>query len=376
MKHIVFNHVFLKQVILRSAVVSFAIMAAATAWADGPTAEAARQSMATDRAMVDRSGHPRSQRAQWVYRIVAKWGTHVHEAYRTDPRRWADSMAQVFAKASNDALQRAAAARTFAAMNDALLAGTNPAAMQSDAAPTLRGGGSKRIAARSLGDPAQDLVYVPVTPCRILDTRIVGGPIPANSFRDFDLTDVVRFAPQGGDTSNCNVGDKGSFAAAAINFTVVTPNAAGYITTFPYLASQPTAATINYVAGDIRNGLAITRLDQSSANYEFSVYSFAQTHLVADVVGYFREPEATALECVNVVGPVTNTTAGVASLVSPSCPTGFKAVSGSCKIQNLGLVVYNIGGQTSDSNYSCQYYNPSGTRPMTSEVRCCRTPGI
>ena len=54
--------------------------------------------------MVDRSGNPRSRRAQWVYRIVAKWGPHVQEAYRTDPRRWAESMGQVFAKASPDAL--------------------------------------------------------------------------------------------------------------------------------------------------------------------------------------------------------------------------------------------------------------------------------
>jgi hypothetical protein len=365
----------MKHVLLKRALISFAMVTAATAWARDSTPDTTRQSKATDRAMVDRAGNPRSLRAQWVYRIVAKWGGHVQEAYRTDPRRWAESMAQVFAKASPDALKRAAEARTFAAMNDALLAGTNPAALQATTASAPNGASSKRIATRSLGDLDRDLVYVPVTPCRILDTRIAGGPIPANSFRDFDLTDVIRYAPQGGDTSNCNVGDKGSFAAAAINFTVVTPSAAGYITAFPYLSSQPTAATINYVAGDIRNGLAITRLDQSAATNEFSVYSFSQTHLVADVVGYFREPEATPLECVTLTTPITGVSSGIANFSSPSCAVGYTAVSGSCRSETFAAIVYIHGGYTSEMQHTCQYSNPSGIRQITANVRCCRIPG-
>lgn len=321
---------------------------------------------AQDPARVDRQGAPRSERAQWVYRIVAKWGGHVQEAYRVDPRRWADSMGPVFARASLPALRAAAEARGFAAMNDALLATSSPAGI----VPTRSKPGGK-----ALGDPGQDLVYVPVTPCRILDTRIVGGPIPANSFRDFDITDVVRFAPQGGDTSNCNVGDKGSFAAAALNITVVSPNTAGYITAFPYLASQPTAATLNYVAGDIRNGLAIVRLDQSAAAYEFSVYSYAQTHLVADIVGYFREPEATALECMTLTTPVTGVPSGITTFSSPSCAAGYTAMSGSCRSEALNAIIYIHGGYISDTQYTCQYSNPNGTRQITANVRCCRIPG-
>lgn len=320
---------------------------------------------ARDPARFDRNGEARSERAQWVYRIVAKWGGHVQEAYRTDPRRWADSMGPAFARAPLPALRKAAEARSFAAMNDALLAASAPAAAL---APTG--------AAKALGDPDRDLVYVPVTPCRILDTRIVGGPIPANSFRDFDLTDVVRFAPQGGDTSNCNVGDKGSFAAAALNITVVTPNMAGYITAFPYLASQPTAATINYVAGDIRNGLAIVRLDQTSAAYEFSVYSFAQTHLVADIVGYFREPEATALECFNTADVQASTVNGVTILVAGnSCPVGYSAVSGGCKSDNIATPAFVMASYTDSSRHHCQFYLAASGRPVSAYSRCCRTAG-
>ncbi len=334
------------------AVLSLSLCVAAPAWARDPV-------------MVDRHGQPRSERAQWVYRIVAKWGGHVQEAYRLDPRRWAATMAPAFARASLPALKDAAQARSFTAMNDALLAAPSPAATL--ASSTTRKNGK-------LGDIDKDLVYVPVTPCRILDTRIVGGPIAANSFRDFDLADMPRFAPQGGDTSNCNVGDKGSFAAAALNITVVGPTTAGYITAFPYLSSQPTAATLNYTAGDIRNGLAIVRLDQTAATYEFSVYTFAQTHLVADIVGYFREPEATPLECENVSTPITNVS-GVGTMSSPSCPAGYVATSGACRSENLSLTIYNMGSYTTDQNHTCQYYSPSGVRPYSVQVRCCRVPG-
>lgn len=327
---------------------------------------------ARDPALMDREGKPRSERAQWVYRIVAKWGGHVQEAYRTDPRRWAESMGPVFARTPLPVLRKAAESRSFAAMNDVLLSVPSPAGTL---APGARAAKSTP-GTKALGDPAQDLVYVPVTPCRILDTRIAGGPIAANSFRDFDLTDVVRFAPQGGDTSNCNVGDKGSFAAAALNITVVTPNMAGYITAFPYLASQPTAATINYVTGDIRNGLAIVRLDQTPATYEFSVYSLAQTHLVADIVGYFREPEATALECVNVdSGPLLIPGNTLTTISSPSCPTGYAIVSGGCKGSEQGYAAYLMSDYTTASNHYCEYHYPPGPRFSAASARCCRTRG-
>jgi hypothetical protein len=347
----------MKHVLLKSALISFAMVAAATAWARDSTPDAARQTTATDRAMVDRAGNPRSLRAQWVYRIVAKWGAHVQEAYRTDPRRWADSMAQVFAKASPDALKRAAEARTFAAMNDALLTPLSPVGTS---APRSASGG------KALGDPDRDLVYVPVAPCRILDTRNVGGPIAANSVRDFDLADAVRYSTQGGDTSNCNVGNKGSFAAAAINFTVVNPNAAGYITAFAYLASQPTAATINYVAGDIRNGFTIVRLDQSAATNEFSVYSFAQTHLVADVVGYFINPDPVVI---GLPASYWATSTGTLPCTSYCSPEGVAAATSSgmvCKRADGSSDRYEYYYSGNVSYYSC------GPQSRTAQCSCIR----
>ncbi|MFZ5638876.1 MAG: hypothetical protein ACOY82_20075 [Pseudomonadota bacterium] len=231
----------------------------------------------------------RSERGQLVHRIVMKWGNHVQEAYRGDVRGWAMDMVPIFSSASLDTLGRAAQAKTFENMNDAFLVERG-----SDSHLGLFNGmnsGAFSTPVKALGDDASDLVFVPVTPCRIIDTRVAGGVIAGNTTRSFDVTSISSYAAQGGEASNCNgVGAAGSFAAAAINFTVVTPSAAGYITAFPFGTTQPLAATVNYTAGDIRGNLAIVKLDQGPSANEMTVYTFAQTHLVADVVGYFIEP--------------------------------------------------------------------------------------
>ena len=291
--------------------------------------------------LTDANGQPRSERGQWVYRIVAKWADHVQEAYRIDPRRWAESMSPAFARAPLPALRKAAAANSFSAMNDAVLA-----ASPSASTPTASAG------TKALGDPDRDLVYVPVAPCRILDTRIAGGPIVAGGVRNFDLADVVDFSTQGGDTGNCNVGNKGSFAAAAVHFTVVSPGIAGYITAFPYLGSRPNAATLNYAANDIRNGFTIVRLDQSAATNEFSVYSVAQTHLVADVVGYFTSAELPVSGLPDSYWATSNGDYSCGSICSPegvaaATSTGMvcKAADGSSyKIEYRGNFFYECGG--------------------------------
>ena len=46
-----------------------------------------------------------------------------------------------------------------------------------------------------------DLIYVPVDPCRIVDTRIAGGAITANTNRNFLVSGTLgELAVQGGQT--------------------------------------------------------------------------------------------------------------------------------------------------------------------------------
>jgi hypothetical protein len=309
----------------------------------------------------------RSERGELVRRIVLKWGGHVQEAYKADVGRWAGNMGSVFANSPIEALRRAADAKTFDRMNDELLVGVGkPGGSPSP----LTTSGAK--AAKVLGDAAADLVYVPVTPCRILDTRVSGTPIAANGTINIDVTSVSSYSFQGGDASNCGgVGAAGSFAAAAINFTVVTPSAAGYITAYPLLVARPLAATVNYTAGDIRGNFAVVQLDQGSSASEMTIYSFAQTHVVADIVGYYINPAPTALQCQDTANTTSSVAAGATANVSaPACPTGYTQTATNCETGSWQMpIVFSHGGTCSAQN------NSSVAADLRASRTCCRVPG-
>ncbi|HRP35987.1 MAG TPA: hypothetical protein PLI48_08915 [Gammaproteobacteria bacterium] len=310
----------------------------------------------------DKDPVARTERGQLVHDIVMKWGPHVQEAYRVKISSWTTDMRETFARIPIANLREAAAATNFEQMNEVLTG-----------APTSNAAAVKVVASveKALGDAANDLVYVPVTPCRILDTRVAGGMIGADSTRHVDVSAVTNFAFQGGDSSNCGIGDAGSFAAVAVNFTVVTPSAAGYITAFPYLGTRPLAATVNYTAGDIRGNLAIVRLDQGASASEMSVYSYAQTHLVADVVGYFTNPQATALQCISTATSNTQVNAGATSnSVAPACPAGYTQTATNCQSSTWQMpFVFFTDGVCSAQN------NSAVSATLRASRTCCRVPG-
>jgi len=310
---------------------------------------------------------------QAVYDLVQRWGPHVAEAYRLNPRDWAMEMVPLFRRSSVETLRTAASARTFDAMNDALLGNVGDLSGVPGAAPgpasARASGKSAPIKANLLGDVDKDLIFVPITPCRIIDTRIAGGQIPANSTRGFDITAVANYSFQGGDASNCGgAGAAGSFAAAVINFTVVTPSTAGYMTAFPFGGVQPLASTVNYNAGDIRGNLAVVRLDQTAATNEMSIYTFAQTHVVADLVGYFTNPGPLVFECVDTTETILSVNAGsTGNAFAPDCPSGYTQTATNCETSTWQMpFVYMSGGTCSAQN------NSSGTAQLRASRTCCR----
>jgi hypothetical protein len=146
----------------------------------------------------------------------------------------------------------------------------------------------------ALGALSSDLVYTPVTPCRIMDTRNAGadtGILTANSTRSF-VGWNGSYTVQGGDNTDCNLPFSIDNAAIVVNFTVVNPSSGGYITAYPAGAAQPLAATLNFGAGEVKGNNAFLKLNQTSGQADFNVFSTAATHLVADVVGYYARPVA------------------------------------------------------------------------------------
>src|SRR5207247_9417884 len=58
-----------------------------------------------------------------------------------------------------------------------------------------------------LGDSAADLVYTPVIPCRIIDTRLAGagGALAPGTPRDFHVSGTAGFESRGGKVGGCGV---------------------------------------------------------------------------------------------------------------------------------------------------------------------------
>lgn len=310
----------------------------------------------------------RGPRGELVHQIVMKWGSHVQEAYRANVGEWASDMVPVFAKANLDTLRRAAEAPSFDAMNEAFVGNTQ----SSSRAQNILMSDSGQMPVKTLGEVANDLVFVPITPCRIVDTRLAGGQIAANTVRSFDVTAVNDYSFQGGAASNCGgAGAVGSFAAAALNFVAVTPDAAGYITAFPFLGTQPLASTLNYTAGSIVSNYAVVKLDQGASANELSVYSYAQSHLVIDIVGYYINPQITPLDCVDTNAVAVTVAAGATSnAVASACPGTYSQTATNCESSTWQMpFVFFKGGVCSAQN------NSAASASLRASRTCCRIPG-
>jgi hypothetical protein len=76
-------------------------------------------------------------------------------------------------------------------------------------------------------------------------------------------------------------------AAVQINIAVTNTEAQGFLTLFPEGATQPTASSINFAAGDTVSNAATIPL---SATGGMTIFSKSATDVIVDVTGYFEGP--------------------------------------------------------------------------------------
>lgn len=238
-----------------------------------------------------------------------------------------------------------------------------------------------------LGSQTSDLVFTPITPCRILDTRN-GFPMGVNTTRGFNAWGS-SFTNQGGSSTNCNILESADTTALVINFTVVTPETGGYITAYPASSglNKPLAATVNFAAGAVVGNNATLKLEKSAgSSVDFRVFSTSTLHLVADVVGYYAKPKVTALECVDVLS-FANTllpNTGI-TFYSPPCSAGYTMTGGGCfqpvastgTFSLYGMTLTGADHPTNPLAQMCGVYNghPTGITNVQARGRCCRIPG-
>jgi hypothetical protein len=208
---------------------------------------------------------------------------------------------------ARDAAARAALAESIVSQREAAMGrqldAAYRAALTSDlAAQPLANlealAGDRSIGLNAIGDTAADLVFTPVTPCRVIDTRLGGGPIAANTQRNFVIAGTSGFTAQGGSPMGCGI-PLGPATSVVINFVAVFPAGAGNLRAWAVASPQPAAplaAVLNYgvVAGlpALANGIVVpicnTAVTSCAAGDLRLQADSSATDVVADVVGYFR----------------------------------------------------------------------------------------
>ena len=341
----------------RRAVAAAFVTACGVAFAN---CNAAAQTLASSHAAPNALLSIDQNRATVVDRIVADWGD-----------AFAKANAGITASQLRTLLQGMRADYLLAASLAGTLDGLRQVIAKSFAdheAPS----GKPSNASKSIGDSADDVVYTPVTPCRIIDTRNAVGPLQSNEIRTEDGFNATSFAAQGGAASNCGIPN--GVAALTLNLVAVQPSGLGHLTLWPANAPEPNASTINFDSTTITiaNG-AIVPVD-SGSNNRFNVKSVAQVHLVVDVVGYFAPPVATAVQCTSVASSGTMIpVSSDATVAFPTCASGYTRTSGTCSgtsgIPSGYLVETNASG--------CVFRNLSAvaTYSATATSVCCRIPG-
>jgi Divergent InlB B-repeat domain/Subtilase family len=129
------------------------------------------------------------------------------------------------------------------------------------------------------------LVFYPLPPCRVVDTRLptgtFGGPfLAAGISRDFPIVGNVCGAPA-------------SARALSLNVTVVPRTASlGFLTTWPSGQPRPNVSTLNSLDGSVKANAAMV---PAGTNGAVSFYASNDTELVVDIDGYFAPPSAGGL---------------------------------------------------------------------------------
>jgi hypothetical protein len=134
------------------------------------------------------------------------------------------------------------------------------------------------------------LQFVPITPCRVADTRNAPGPLggpllSSGEPRSFPITQGACGIPS-------------TAQAYSLNVTAVPTGPLGYLTLWPTGTPMPTVSLLNSLDGRVKENASIVPAGTSG---QISVYASAYnnaptlTNVILDINGYFVPPNGTTL---------------------------------------------------------------------------------
>jgi uncharacterized membrane protein YphA (DoxX/SURF4 family) len=227
-----------------------------------------------------------------------------------------------------------------------------------------------------LGSVGKDLVFTPLTPCRIFDTRTTSGgsgPIATNGIKSFKIWGAANYTSQGGAPNNCEVGAGNEIVAVALSMAVAYPAGQGYLTAYPFGVPKPAASSLNYNTGEVVvSNSTIVKVAQTGTSH-LSVFASNTTEVIADIVGYFTRPIATPLSCVtSATFFMTVAPNSTANSTAPACSEGLTSTALYCNTTSPDVITYAFAGST------CAAKNFSSTTAggLIASQRCCKIGGI
>jgi hypothetical protein len=168
--------------------------------------------------------------------------------------------------------------------------------------------------------------FVPVTPCRVADTRGAAGPFGAPT-------------PTGGSTRsftlpNSACGIPSTATAYSLNVTVVPPGSLSWLTIWPTGQQEPVVSTLNSPDGRIKANAAIVPAGTGGA---ISVFVTDPTDVILDINGYFVPTTPTALDFYPVTPcRLVDTRSSPGPLAGPTMSAGqtrsFPLLASSCNV--------------------------------------------
>ncbi len=190
-----------------------------------------------------------------------------------------------------------------------------------------------------VGDVNADVVFTPVTPCRLIDTRVVGPAFSANEVRHYKLIGPTSYASIGGNPSGCNIPGSttpvtattygNTVRALVLSFTATDVGGNGNLRAWPTNQTMPLAAVLTYAPAmyAVANGVAVVTCDAAVAagtvcvSGDLSIRAdSASANLVVDVLGYYT-PQRYFLAS-------NRTLLGVFAIDYPATATGQSALDG------------------------------------------------
>lgn len=236
----------------------------------------------------------------------------------------------------------------------------------------------------AFGGNATELVYIPLTPCRFIDSRNVGGPLVGTAAFDLDLTGSSYGGSAACDPSAAVGGNANLIGAIAINVAIVSPTAApGFVGARPFGATTTTALVNWYQAGASvqASNAGVVTTDQSGSAAEIELFG-SPTQYIVDIFGLFAAPTSTQLECVQTFVEQTNVAIGALfNFAIPACPTGYALTGAGCRTPSVNGANWAINGlykiTTGDVLAAyCSGRNDTGSiQSIQGTAQCCRIPG-